>query len=201
MGSEALRNRFDGFLPPAHLPSVLASSAALTTLQTLEKKKVLNPTQWSKLYPATPSTVSSKQFDITLLMVLFRNICGLSPPITTGSWDKLPPATDTTVEADIVRVKYFRNILYGHTEKASVDDTTFNNHWRDIRDVLVRLGGPTYGAAIDKLETECMDPGMEEHYKELLKQFQKDDDDIKDKIGEIDGEPLLFKSSVICYLD
>ncbi|KAL9976681.1 hypothetical protein ACROYT_G014007 [Oculina patagonica] len=186
VGSEALRNRFDGILTPANLPSVLASSAALTTLQTLEKKKVLNPAQWSKLYPPTPSTVSSKQFDITLLMVLLRNICGLSPPITTGSWDKLPPATDTSVEADIVRVKYFRNILYGHTEKASVDDATFNDHWRDIRDVLVRLGGPCYGAAIDKLKTECMDPGMEEHYKELLKQFKKDDDDIKDKIEELD---------------
>ncbi|XP_078368520.1 uncharacterized protein LOC144652350 [Oculina patagonica] len=186
VGSEALRNRFDGILPPANLSSVLASSAALTTLQTLEKKKVLNPTQWSKLYPSTPSTVSSKQFDITLLMVLLRNICGLSPPITTGSWDKLAPATDTSVEADIVRVKHFRNILYGHTEKASVDDATFNNHWRDIRDVLVRLGGPSYGAAIDKLKTECMDPGVEEHYKELLKQFKKDHDDIKDKIEELD---------------
>ncbi|KAL9976683.1 hypothetical protein ACROYT_G014010 [Oculina patagonica] len=188
VGSEALRNRFDGILPPANLPSVLASSPALTTLQTLEKKKVLNPTQWSKLYPSTPSTVSSKQFDITLLMVLLRNICGLSPPVTTGSWDKLPPATDTSVEADIARVKYFRNILYGHTEKASVDDATFRDYWSDIRDVLVRLGGPSYGAAIDKLKTECMDPGVEEHYKELLKLFKKDDDDIKDKIEELKKE-------------
>ncbi len=59
----------------------------------------------------------------------------------------------------------------------------------------MRLGGPSYGAAIDKLKTECMDPGVEEHYKELLKLFKKDDDDIKDKIEELkkefDGKHLL----------
>ncbi|KAL9976685.1 hypothetical protein ACROYT_G014012 [Oculina patagonica] len=186
VGSKALRDSFDGIHSPVNLPSVLASPTVRANLQSLKAKKVLNPAQWSKLYPSPPSTVSSKQFDITLFMVLLRNVCGLSPPITTGSWDKLPPATDTSVEADIVRVKYFRNTLYGHAEQASVDDAAFNNHWSDIRDALVRLGGPSYGAAIDKLETECMDPGVEEEHKELLKQFKKDDDDIKDKIEELD---------------
>ena len=43
-------------------------------------------------------------------------------------------------EADIARVKYFRNTVYGHAEKASVDDATFNVYWQDIKDALVRLG-------------------------------------------------------------
>lgn len=203
VGSETLRNIFDGFHPPATLSTELARSPVLTKLQSLKKKKVLNLTQWNKLYPPTSSSVSSKQFDITLLTVLLRNICGLSPPATTGSWDNPPPAKDTSVEADIVRVKYFRNTLYGHVEQASVDDATFNNHWRDIRETLVRLGGLSYGPAIDKLETECMDPGVEELYKELLKQLKKDDDDIKDKIEEldkkVDGESFLCLFSICNY--
>ena len=50
----------------------------------------------------------------------------------------------------------------------------------------MRLGGPSYEAAVDQLKTEVMDPEAEERYKDLLKQLKKDDDDIKDKIEELD---------------
>ena len=59
-------------------------------------------------------------------------------------WDVLPAATDTSCEADIARVKYFRNVVYAHAEQASVDDSEFHRHWKDIRDTLVRLGGVNY---------------------------------------------------------
>ena len=186
VGSDALRNIFDGIHPPANLSSVLTSTTVRKNLLALSKKRVLNLKQWNLLYPPAPAMVSSKQFDITLLIVLLRNICGLRPPTSTGSWDKLPPGTDITREADMVRIKYFRNTVYGHAEQASVDDVTFNNQWTDIRDALVRLGGSSYGAAIDKLKTGGMDPVAEEHYKDILKQLQKDDDDVKDKIEELD---------------
>ena len=88
-------------------------------------------------------------------------------------------------EADIARVKYFRNTVYAHAEYASVDDATFNTYWQDIRDTLVRLGGVHYRAAIDNLETECMDPEIEDHFKELLNQWKKDEDNIKDELKEI----------------
>lgn len=184
VGTEALRNKFDTIHSPAVLSSVLASNRKI--LHVLGKKKVLNLKQLSLLYPSAPALVSSKQFDITLLMVLLRNICSLSPPTTTGSWDKLPPVTDISPEADMVRIKYYRNTMYGHAEQASVDDVTFNNQWTDIRDALVRLGGPSYGAAIDKLKTEGMDPVVEEQYKGLLKQLKEDDDDVKGKLEEVD---------------
>ena len=59
-------------------------------------------------------------------------------------WDVLPAATDASCEADIARVKYFRNVVYAHAEQASVDDSEFHRHWKDIRDTLVRLGGVNY---------------------------------------------------------
>ena len=75
-------------------------------------------------------------------MILLRNICGLVPPLT--GWDALPGATDVSREADIARIKYFRNTVYGHAEQAFVDDVTFDTHWQEIRDTLVKLGGVTY---------------------------------------------------------
>ena len=72
-----------------------------------------------------------------------------------------------------------------HAEKASVDETTFNAYWQDIWDTLVRLGGVRYRAAIDILETECLDPEIEDHYKQLLSEWKKDEDNIKDELKKI----------------
>ena len=153
--------------------------------------------------------MSSRDFDITLLMVLLRNLCGLPSP--AAGWATLPAATDVSLEADIARVKYYRNTVYGHAECASVDNAMFNTCWGDIRDTLARLGGAKYKAAIDDLETECMDPETEDHYKALLSQWKKDEDNVKDKLDEkissmtqrekpeIEGQHLLML--VFCFFD
>ncbi|KAL9963353.1 hypothetical protein ACROYT_G026861 [Oculina patagonica] len=186
VGSQALRDTFDKIHPPATLHAIFSShSVHYATLQTLYRgrRKVLNPTQWGKLYPVH-SPVSSASFDITLLTVLLRNICGLIPPV--AGWDNLPPPADTSIADDIARVKYYRNTVYGHASQASVDDTSLNTYWPEIREALVRLGGPSYRAYIDFLEHDCMDPDIEEHYRELMKQWKKDDDSIKDKLDEME---------------
>jgi len=181
VGTQALRDTLDAIHAPTNLHAVLAANKP--TLQGLKSRKIINATQWGNLFPVIPSAVSSRTFDTTLLMVLLRNVCGLLSPIT--GWDSLPAATDMSREADIARVKYFRNTVYAHAEQASVDDTAFNLHWQDIRDTLVRLGGVRYRAAIDNLEAECMDPETEDHYKQLLSEWKKDEDNIKDELKEI----------------
>ena len=185
VGSQVLRETFDRIYPPKNLHKVLSNPAVRSILQSLRSKKVLNQLQWNKLYPSR-SFVSSEDFDITLLILLLRNICGLTPPAT--GWDYLPPAKDVTCEADIARVKYYRNQVYGHAGQASVDDVTFGTCWKDIRDALVRLGGETFGAAIDDLKDGCMDPDIEKHYRELLKQWKEDGDSIKDKLVDMAEE-------------
>ena len=183
-GTKALRYTFDKFHSPANLFNVLkAGSAEHSTVQSLRKKKIINATQWGKLYPSPPSSVTSKDFDITLLMVLLRNICGLAAP-TTG-WDSLPPASDTSVEANIARVKYYRNSVYGHASQASVDNPTFNSLWQGVSAALIVLG--VDAAAIRKLKTETMDPDTEEHFRELLKEWKKDEENIKDQLDRMQG--------------
>ena len=184
VGTQALRETFDAIHAPAVLHAVLAANEP--TLKVLRSRRIINATQWGKLFPVIPTAVSSKAFDITLLMILLRNLGALPSPVT--GWDTLPAATDMSREADIARVKYFRNTVYAHAEQASVDDTTFNAYWQDIRDTLVRLGGVRYRAAIDNLETECMDPEMEDHYKQVLSEWKKDEDNIKDELKEIGAE-------------
>ena len=181
IGTQALRDTFDAIHAPGNLHSVLAAKEP--TLQSLRAKRIINPTQWGKLFPAIPNSVSTHSFDTTLLMILLRNLCGFTAPLT--GWDAMPAVTDLSREADIARVKYFRNTVYGHAENASVDDVKFNDYWCDIRDTLVRLGGVSYKAAIDDLRNECMDPEVEDHYMELLSEWKKDEDNIKDQLDEI----------------
>ena len=103
VGSQVLKEIFNKICPPGGLDTVLASPSVSATLQSLRDKKILNSLQWSKLYPAIKSSVTSENFDITLLMVLLRNICGLIPPAT--GWDNLPSPTDLSCEADIAIIR------------------------------------------------------------------------------------------------
>ena len=184
VGAYLLRETFDKRRPTGSLDTFLLTAPVRAILQRLRTRGVLNPTQWAKLYPAIKSSVSSANFDITLLMVLLRNVCGLVPPPT--GWDSLPAETDLTPEADIVRIRFYRNTVYGHASEASVDDATFSQYWQDIQDAFVRLGGTCYQDAIDDLKTECMDPEIEEHYEEILKQWVKDEISIKERLDQIE---------------
>ena len=182
-GTQVLRDIFDSIHPQKGLPVWLSSHQVEASLQSLYKgkQKILNPTQWGKLYPADPSSVSSRDFDITLLMVLLRKIPGSNPPPT--GWP--PPATDTSIEADITRVRFYGKTVYAHASQASVDDLTFDKYWQDIRHALMRLGGEMYGRTIDKLEIDCMNPDIGIRYQELLKQWIEDERQIEQIEGNI----------------
>ena len=183
VGTLALRDAFDRIHPQAGLHGVLIHPPVHPTLRSLRKKRILNLTQWRKLYPTLSSSLSSANFDITLLVLLLKNTCGLSPP--TCGWNSLPPAEDNSIEANIARVLCYRNEVYSRGNQAFVDDQMFSSYWVEISNVLVELGGgkSNYGATIDQLKTEDMDPDIEEHYQELLKEWKKEDN----RITEIKG--------------
>lgn len=185
IGTQALRDTFDGIYAPEILHTVLNSPPVERTLQDLikGKRKILNPAQWANLYPAEASSVTSADFDVTLLIILLRNICKLTPPVT--GWDEQPNETDKSLEADIVRIKYFRNTVYAHAQQASINDATFFHHWENIREVVVRLGGPKYGDAIDRLKTVCMDHDIDNEYKECIEQLKKGECIIKNHLHEM----------------
>jgi len=95
------------------------------------------------------------------------------------------------------------NALSNRTAETSVSDERFSNYWRQIRDSLVRLGGAGYEVVIDEMKNQDMDPLDEEHFTELLKQWKKIEDRIKDKLNELEivmvvskeeGEPLAVET-------
>ena len=80
------------------------------------------------------------------------------------------------------------NAVSKHAGEGFINDVVFSNYWQQIRDTLLRLGGAHYGDAIDEIRDQEMDPLEEEHFRELLKQWKKVEDDIKDKLNELESE-------------
>ena len=73
---------------------------------------------------------SSKDFDITLMICLLRNLI----PIDIMD-NRLPSATDISVRADLSRFKYYRNMIV-HCDSALIDDTDFESYWNDVTPVI-----------------------------------------------------------------
>ena len=64
--------------------------------------------------------------DITLLMFVIRHSEVLDAPST--GWDERPPETDTSVAADLVRIRRVRNSTYAHATSDSLKKGAWLNY-------------------------------------------------------------------------
>ena len=175
-GTMVLRKIFDRYHPPANLQANL--NANYGTLNNLLRRRVLHQPQWDLLFPPGGATPDSNTFDISLLFLLLNSICGLSPP--PSGWHTKPSASDTSVKANLARVKFFRNELYGHVTTAGMDTPTFSALWQEISAVLVALGLPQ--AEIDRLKAENCG---EEDFLDVLFKWADSEEDIKSQLRDI----------------
>jgi hypothetical protein len=182
-GTQVLRDVFDSIRPPSTLHSVLHSPAVHNTLKGLKAKRILTPHQWSRLYPSTSTSVTSEGFDITLLFILLRNICSLTPPAT--GWDKPPLAVDTSKEADLARIKSYRNELYAHITETAISDIDFEKYWKEIEALFLRLGGTSYQPDIERLTVETMDPEDEQYFIKAIEEWEQLEQRIMSKLDKV----------------
>ena len=178
-GTTVLRNIFDYHHPPAHLAANLGSRHIHPILTRLRHRNILNGSQWDKLFPPSGGgTPNSITFDITLLFLLLTNICGLSPP-PSGSWHKMPPASDTSFEANLARIKYYRNVLYGHVTTTGIPKLLFDLKWQEISSVLVSLG--LNQSEVDRLKREPCG----EDYISAVTEWMKNDEEIQFQLKDL----------------
>ena len=177
-GTTVLRNIFDSHHPPANLAANLSSRHIHPILTRLRHRNILNGSQWDKLFPppggGTPNSIN---FDITLLFLLLRNICGLSPPLS--GWDRMPPASDTSFEANLARMKYHRNVLYGHVTSTGIQTSVFGVKWQEVSSVLVSLG--LSQSEVDRLKREPCG----EDYVSAVTEWMKNDEEIQFQLKDL----------------
>ncbi|XP_046848329.1 uncharacterized protein LOC124441898 [Xenia sp. Carnegie-2017] len=175
-GTQALKDTLQSLLKPSSLSATLNDPSEKSKLKSI---KVIGKDQWDLLYPSTGSP-DIKNFDISLLTVLLRNICVLRAP--AGGWNSLPPASDTSVSSNIARIKYYRNKVYGHITKTNIDDSEYEDLWQEISKALVGLG--IRQTEIDELKEAPLSLD-EANYIEMLKDWHKKDKTLIETAEEI----------------
>ena len=184
-GTEALRITLDGIHPPANLPRVLTAKKA--TLLKL-KPRVINNSQMDLLFPPSGKPPDSKTFDVTLLNILLRNICSLPPP--AAGWNVMPPVTETSLQANIARIKLMRNEFYAHVTSTQVDKTKFEDLWQKISLALTNLKIPQ--EQIDELKHGFLGP-EEKNYVQIITQWISEDDNM---LGDLTRDVKDLQQSV-----
>lgn len=171
-GTPVLRRHFDQLCPPKTLKKSLDSHyTILNELSNSSQRDILCP-------PSGASPADSSNFDISLLFFLLTNICGLSPPRL--GWHRKPHQKDRSREANLARIKFYRNKVYGHIVETGIDARTFSALWKEISAVLRSLGLPQ--ADIDRLMVERCG---EEDYIALLRKWKISDEAIKSQLERL----------------
>ena len=162
-----MKRAFDVMYPPATLAAELnKKKKSLNRL----RYKVINTSQWKLLYPAPPGSPDSQNFDVTLFTILFRNICGMSAP--AAGWDALPLDSDTSIAADIARIKFYRNKVYGHRTSTEIDDSEFGILWEKISKVLINRGIPS--SELEELKEAPLSPEEDDYIQELKEWYERE---------------------------
>ena len=187
-GTVLLREAFDIKCPPSNLSTTLQNPA---TKKLLKAAKLTKP-QRNCLYPSPGMYGKSTDFDITLLFRLLRTICGLAPPVT--GWDALPASTDDSLEADLARIKYYRNSMYGHvTENMEISDDEFSRLWREISEALARVAGQISPAKAKEwknaIDTFLKDPltQEDERNEQELQRWYRNDTEVKEYLEKVES--------------
>lgn len=118
---------------------------------------IFNKQQQNQIYPATGNTsLTAKDFDITIIYILLRNICNI-PSHKTG-WGNPPAKGDNSIAAGIEIIRLTRNSISAHSTNGMIEDPVFDKHWKELRNVVVQIetqltGSELYKRGVDFLHS------------------------------------------------
>ena len=181
-GKTLLREIFDIKCSPYQFNQMLQNQSIVERLEGAK----LTTVEWLCLYPSKGILGKSADFDISLLLKLISAICNLTPPAT--GWVAQPSYADLSLAADLVRIKFYRNLL-GHSEQ-SMTYNEFVSLSEEISDSLLRIAahiGPEKRTEWQKLIHKLLkDPlkrrrkRKEKNAEELLQWYENDTEAMKE---------------------
>ncbi|PFX29379.1 E3 ubiquitin-protein ligase DZIP3 [Stylophora pistillata] len=181
-------------VPPSTLQDVLNKHRG--KLRHLKSKKIITNNQMDQLFPSTGDPPDPQTFDVTLLVLLLREVCGLTAPVPNG-WNAIPLGTDTSDEANIVRIKVLRNKLC-HGKSTGISNVEFQDEWKTIAQSLVALGLDQ--KEVDRLKTEPIDHDAERRINEEVEKWKMDFEPRVDKLENdfqiVKGEISAIQASI-----
>ncbi|XP_052100824.1 uncharacterized protein LOC127734835 [Mytilus californianus] len=178
-GVNAVRSYFDRCFPP-NLLNIQLSNVLRKGLEALKQKKVLSNAQWNILFPANGSACSAT-FDLALMTLLLRHFHIKKEP--KDGYDRLPGEEDQTPAADLARIKCYRNAI-AHSKDGTIDDESFKDVWKQLYDVVDRLGSAV-------LKQQCELLGMADlnmAYKSQCEELSRNITTLKEHVAALDSQ-------------
>lgn len=167
-GTDVLRKFLDFVYPePKSLADELKNN--YSRFQKLRSKRVILDQQWKKLFPPSGDPPDSRTFDITLLHLLIREVCYLPAP--SNGWHKMPARDDESLEANITRIKCFRNELC-HSESTGIPRDEFEGKWNKIVTSLEVIEISVFQKKIERLKKDSIDHKTRQLVEKEIKQWQ-----------------------------
>lgn len=75
---------------------------------------------------------SSQDFDVTIMVCLLRNLTHIAPPV--NGFDVLPLSQETSIGADLARIKFYRNRL-AHSDDDKISTIAYNTAVQELTGV------------------------------------------------------------------
>ncbi|XP_062566545.1 uncharacterized protein LOC134228869 [Saccostrea cucullata] len=156
----------------------------------------------------TAASSGYKNFDISLIYMLIRNVCSKIPKPTKGKWggNNMPTAGEIRVGDDVERIRIIRNSLTAHVSSASTPQTEFDATWTTMSDICRRLEnftGKKYLDDLNSIQTLSLKEEdedaiiemvrMESQY-EMVKTVMSNVQDVASEVQEVKAAVLRLES-------
>ena len=188
-----VREIFDTRCPPNLLYEMLHYPSIVEWL----KGKLTKP-EWDCLNPSPGMYGKSADFDVNLLLKLLSTICNLTRPAT--GWVNRPTDADHSLAADLVRIKFYRNLLC--LSNGSMAYEEFTSLSEEISDSLLRIAaqiGPEkrteWQKSIHKLLNDPLELQEGKSADQLLQWYENDTETVKGFM------PMSAATAKVCSLD
>ncbi|XP_061180657.1 mitogen-activated protein kinase kinase kinase 3-like [Saccostrea echinata] len=145
----------------------------------------LTPQQRDLILPQSGSyTGNYDDFDISLLYIILRHICNITPH--ENGWGNEPDLNDSCLAANIERIRIARNRII-HRARPALTNSEFNDSWTYVQVAIVAIdrylsNGNHYEREVDILRHTTMDPVQDKHYRDQLAKQYADDQNTKERI-------------------
>ena len=176
-----LRDALESYVPHTDLLNVFNSRPCPIKLDTHQRNLVMNA-----------AIDGYRNFDITLLYTLLRNLCSnlrnpATPdlPVPTQGWGKDPLPSHINLSDDIERIRILRNGVFAHLPRAKLSKNEYQRHWGQLKDICHRC---THNARLQQFAHD-----YEQDLKDLESYTlsEKDAKDLVDVLSDMKGSYLM----------
>ena len=167
-GTNVLKQFFLISIHPETLENTLKKNS--TNLAQLTSKRVICDDDWEMLFPASGDPPNADTFDITLMHLLIREFSNLPTP--AKGWRKLPDEADDSIQANIARIKCFRNEL-SHRSSTAICESEFKEKWNLLSSSLERIQVYIHQQNIQRIKNDPIDGSKCQILENIIKKWQR----------------------------